>query len=76
MNNNMLMQLLKSGNNPKDIFMGMLKQMNNPVINNIEQMINMNDLQGIETVARNLCKEKGIDADNMLKNIQMQFYKR
>lgn len=53
-------------NNPMIMAMQIAqKNMNNPIIGNLMSMMNKNDNKGIETLARNICKERGIDADKM-----------
>ena len=51
--------------NPKQMAMNLLKSRcgNNPMLNNVMQMANNGNMKGVEQVARNLCKEKGINAD-------------
>lgn len=39
----------------------------------VMQMAEKGDSEGIEKLARNLCKEQGIDADDMVKKIKSQF---
>lgn len=69
-----LMQMLKSGSPQETILDSMRQQSgNNPVINNALNMAEKNDVQGLEKLARNLCKEQGIDADEMVKKIKSQF---
>lgn len=69
-----LIQMMKGGN-PQQIAMNMFKQntANNPMMENVMGMLNNNDSRGIETIARNLCKSKGIDPDELLRNVQSQF---
>lgn len=71
MNPMMIMQMLKSGGNPQAMVMQMLQQQsaNNPIANNAMQMLKNGDMKGIEQLARNLCKEKGINPDEALKQI-------
>ena len=68
-----LMQLIKGGN-PKNIVMNIIqKQMgNNPMINNLMDMAQKGNKNGVETFARNLCKEKGMDFDNEFKSFMNQ----
>lgn len=68
-----LFQMMKS-NNPKDIVMNMIKQQsgNNPMINNLIDMANNGNTQGVETFARNLCKNKGMDFDTEFGNFMQQ----
>lgn len=70
-----LIQMLRSGGNPQQMIINMMRQNagNNPVANNAIQMMEKGDAQGIEKLARNLCKEKGINADDMMNQIANQF---
>ena len=56
-----IVQLIKSGKNPQDLMIQMLP--NNPMGQSLLKMIQSNDTQGIETIARNLCRQKGLDFD-------------
>lgn len=69
-----LIQMLKGGN-PAQMIMGMLRQQsgNNPVIQNALNMAEKGDSKGIENLARNLCKEQGVNPDEMFNNIKNQF---
>lgn len=68
-----LMQMLRGGN-PKDIVMNMIKSQseNNPMINNLIDMANNGNNKGVETFARNLCKQKGVDFDTEFNNFMGQ----
>lgn len=68
-----IFNLLKSGGNPQQILSNMLKWNNNPMAQNIISMMNNNDSKGIEQLARNLCRSKGIDPDQMMNDIQNRF---
>ena len=63
------------GGNPQKVVMGMMREQagNNPVMRNAMQMAEKGDSEGIEKLARNLCKEQGIDADEMVNKIKSQF---
>lgn len=63
-----LIGMIKNGGNPQQMIMNVLRQNsnNNPIIQNALNMAEKNDMQGIETLARNLCKEKGIDPSQAL----------
>lgn len=63
------------GENPQKVMMDMMREQagNNPVMRNAMQMAEKGDSEGIEKLARNLCKEQGIDADDMVKKIKSQF---
>ena len=69
-----LMQIMKSGN-PRKAIISMLNlvQQNNPMLSNVINMVNKNDVNGIEQFARHLAKEKGIDADRAIQQIMQQF---
>jgi len=76
MMNNILLKLLQSGGNPQTILMNMLQNQaqNNPMMNNIFNMAQSGDSKGIETIARNLCKERGVDPDVALSQIRSQLH--
>lgn len=60
--------------------MGMIQQMmsnnqmmSNPMIKNAMGMAQSGNSKGIEQMARNLCKEKGINPDDVMKQIRGNF---
>ena len=60
--------------------MGMVQQMmsnsqvmSNPMIKNAMSMAQSGNGKGIEQMARNLCKEKGINPDDVMKQIRGNF---
>ena len=62
--------------NPMEILSNLMqnKQANsNPVLRNAIGMAQNQDSKGLEQLARNLCKEKGIDVDQAVKQIKGQF---
>ena len=63
------------GGNPQKVVMDMMREQagNNPVMRNAMQMAEKGDSEGLEKLARNLCKEQGIDADEMVNKIKSQF---
>ena len=50
--------------------MGNNQIMSNPLMKNTIEMAQNGDMQGIEQMARNLCKEKGLNADDLLNQIK------
>lgn len=70
----MLGSVMKSGGNPQKIIMQMMRQNmdSNPMMQNVYNMAQNGDAKGIEQFARNLCKEKGINADEMFGTIKQQ----
>lgn len=47
--------------------------MSNPMMKNTMQMAQKGNMQGIEQMARNLCKEKGLNADDVFNQIKSRF---
>ena len=67
-----IIQMMKSGN-PQQFMqqiMGNSQIMSNPMMKNTMQMAQNGDVKGIEQMARNLCKEKGLDADEMFNQLK------
>ena len=66
-----LVQMLKSGN-PQQLISGILQNQlkGNPIALNVISMLQNNDQQGIEQLARNLAKEKGFDADEIYNQVK------
>ena len=70
------MQMLQGMRNPQQFLqqmMGNRSVMNNPMARNAIHMAQKGDFKGIEHMARNLCKEKGIDADDVFNQIKSIF---
>ena len=62
--------------NPQAFVMNILQQdaqKGNPIAVNLIQMINSGDSRGIEQVARNIAKEKGIDFDKEFNSFKQMF---
>ena len=55
--------------------MNLLQQqsVNNPMLRNVFEMVKSGNTNGIEEMARNLAKEKGINADEAVQQIRRQF---
>lgn len=45
----------------------------NPVLKNAIQMAEKGDSAGLESLARNLCKENNIDVDKAISQVKSQF---
>lgn len=68
-----IFQMMKAG--PQQFIqqmMGNNQIMSNPMMKNTMQMAQQGNMQGIEQMARNLCKEKGIDADKAFESFKSQ----
>ena len=75
MNPMQLMQMIRGGGNPQQAIINMMNQQsgNNPVIDNAINMMEKGDNAGIEKLARNLCKERNINPDDILSQVKNQF---
>ena len=70
------MQMLQGMRNPQQFLQQMMGNnivMSNPMARNAIHMAQKGDSKGIEHMARNLCKEKGIDADDVFNQIKSIF---
>ncbi len=68
-------KVVKQGN-PQAFVMNVLQQdaqKGNPIAVNLIQMINSGDSRGIEQIARNIAKEKGIDFDKEFNSFKQMF---
>lgn len=69
------MQMLQ-GMNPQQFIQKMMSNnqiMSNPMAKNAINMAQRNDIPGLENMARNLCKEKGLNADEVMQQIKSRF---
>ena len=75
MNPMQLMQMFKGGNPQQFIqqIMGNSQIMSNPMAKNAVELMQKGDSQGIEQMARNLCKEKNLNADEVMQQIKSKF---
>lgn len=68
-------QMVKNGN-PEEIVLNMLQEnvaQGNPIAGSLIQMINAKDSQGIERIARNVARERGIDFDREFNSFKQMF---
>lgn len=70
-----IMQMMRGGSPQQFIqqIMGNNQIMQNPMAKNAVEMAQRGDTQGIEQMARNLCKEKGLNADEVMQQIKSGF---
>lgn len=70
-----LIQMIKSGINPQQLVMSVLNQraQSNPMFANMLALANKNDTAGLEQIARNLAKERGMDFDKEFANFKQIF---
>lgn len=74
MNTMNIIQLMRS-RNPQQFLQQVMnnnQMMKNPIIKNTVQMAENGDMKGIEQLARNLCNEKGIDADDLFNKMKSE----
>ena len=64
-----LIQMIKSGQNPQQLMLGILEKQaqGNPMYQNIMLLAKQNRTKEIEDIARNFSKERGIDFDKEFK---------
>ena len=72
MNPIQLIQMIRSGSNPQQLMMSFLQQQNNPMANNLLQMAQNGNINGIEQIARNMCAQKGLDFDKEFSSFKQQ----
>lgn len=65
--------MLKNKLNPQQIIKNILGNNSNPMINNLVQMAQKGDKQGVEKFARNMLKERGRDFDSEFSQFMSQF---
>lgn len=58
---NIIKQYMTQGLTPQNILNKL--NVNNPILNNVMNMAQKGDTKGVETFARNICKQKGLDFD-------------
>lgn len=70
------MNLMQMFQNPQQFvqnIMGNNQIMSNPMAKNAVELMQKGDAQGVEQMARNLCKEKGLNADEVMQQIKSKF---
>lgn len=69
-----IFQMMKAG--PKQFIqqmMGNNQMMSNPIMKNALGMVQSGNMRGVEQMARNLCKEKGLNADEVFNQVKGRF---
>mgnify|MGYP007115446627 CR=1 FL=1 len=70
---NNVINLVKAFRNPQ-VFMQQAMNnsqfMQNPIMRNTMEMMQKKDYEGVEKLAKNLCKEKGMDYEQLCKEIK------
>lgn len=70
-----LISMIRNGSNPQQLLMSILQNgmTGNPVMQNIYELVRTKDYKGIENVARNLAKERGLDFDKEFTDFKNTF---
>lgn len=70
------MNLMQMFQNPQQFMQNIIGNnqiMSNPMAKNAVELMQKGDAQGVEQMARNLCKEKGLNADEVMQQIKNKF---
>lgn len=70
-------QMLKNMASPQQFMQSIMSNnqiMSNPMAKNALDMAQKGNMQGIEQMARNICKERGLNPDNVMSQIKNQFH--
>lgn len=68
-----IIQMIRGGQNPQQVMMNILDQgaqNANPLYANLINLARNNKTQEIENIARNMCKERGIDFDTAFNDFR------
>ena len=68
-----VMQMIQSGGNPANILSQMMRSSqyaNNPIMKNTFELFQRGDSRGLEELARNVCREKGINPDDIMRQFK------
>ena len=70
-----LIQMIKGGQNPQQLVMNILQQKSqtNPILNNAMNLAKNGNQSALETLARNLAEQKGLDFDKQFGSFKNQF---
>ena len=71
-----LLQLFSGIKNPQQFLQSMMNNsqvMGNPMAKNAIDMRQNGDAKGVEQMARNLCKEKGVNPDEIMQQMKDKF---
>lgn len=71
-----LMQFMQTTKNPQAFMQQIMSNsqiMKNPMAKNTMEMLQNGNNEGLEKLARNLCKEKGINPEEALTQIKLYF---
>lgn len=70
------MNIFRMIKNPQQLMqqiVGNNQIMSNPMVQNVMQMAQQGNMRGVEQMARNLCREKGLNADEVFNQVKGKF---
>ena len=70
------LQFMKAMRNPQEFMKNIMNNneiMKNPIAKNALEMYQKGDTQGLQSMAENLCKERGTTVDDVKSHIMAQF---
>lgn len=68
---NIIKQYILQGLTPQNILSKL--NISNPILNNVMAMAQNGDTKGVETFARNICKQRGLDFDTEFDKFRNNF---
>lgn len=70
-----LIQMIKGGQNPQQLVMNILQQRSqtNPILNNAMNLAKNGNQSALQTLARNLAEQRGLDFDKQFGSFKNQF---
>lgn len=69
-----LVQMIKQGQNPQQLMLSILEgNANSPLGANLLNLAKNGQTAEIEKIARNMCKERGVDFDTEFQKFKQQF---
>lgn len=75
MNPMQMIQMFRGSGNPQQMMIDMIKKNSsaNPMLNNALKMMDSGNTSGVEDMVKNICKEKGIDPNEVMKATKNMF---
>lgn len=65
-----LLNMIRNGQNPQQMVMNIIKQQNNPIIENAMNLAQKGEIGALEMIARNLARQRGLNFDQEFTNFQ------
>ena len=75
MNPMQMIQMIRGSGNPQQMMMNMIKQNSSskPMLSNAMKMMENGNTSGVEDMVKNICKDKGIDPNDVMKATKNMF---